>query len=149
MSLNLQNVLVDVVVGQANPYKEEIASLCADFSAFNFHCQVNNMAELMAEADLAIGAGGTTSWERCCIGLPTIIISVADNQEPIAKNIDKNGLGIHLGRSEEVTIEMISDKINKLLDHPEILMDISLKSQQCIDGYGVNRVVDRICEKII
>jgi spore coat polysaccharide biosynthesis predicted glycosyltransferase SpsG len=49
------------------------------------------MAELMLNADLAIGAGGSTSWERCCLGLPTLLYVTADNQKEIAQNLEKTG----------------------------------------------------------
>ena len=70
--LNRPEIAVDVVVGGINPHRRQIEELCAGWPATTCHCQVNNMAELMAGADLAIGAGGTTTWERCCLGLPSV-----------------------------------------------------------------------------
>ena len=68
------------MVGTANPHKADILLLCEALPEARFHWNVTAMAKLMAEADLAIGAGGTTTWERCCLGLPAVLLIVADNQ---------------------------------------------------------------------
>jgi UDP-2,4-diacetamido-2,4,6-trideoxy-beta-L-altropyranose hydrolase len=70
---------VVVVIGAQHPFKELIKKICTKYN-FVCHVQVSYMAKLMAEADLAIGAGGTAIWERCCLGLPAIIICTAENQ---------------------------------------------------------------------
>ena len=70
----------DVVVGGSNWHAEELVERFGDAANIVFHRQVNNMARLMAMADLAIGGGGTTTWERCFLGLPTLTMIMADNQ---------------------------------------------------------------------
>lgn len=60
--------------------------------------QVNNIAELMANSDLAIGAGGTTTWERCCLGLPAIVIGVAENQIELSISCHESGVIVYLGK---------------------------------------------------
>lgn len=61
---------------------------------------VDNMAELMANSDLAIGAAGSTSWERCCLGLPTIMLVLADNQRAIAQALEEAGAAVLLDLAE-------------------------------------------------
>jgi UDP-2,4-diacetamido-2,4,6-trideoxy-beta-L-altropyranose hydrolase len=78
IKLNL-GVQVNVVIGQQHPQKETIRQLCEQHS-YNCHVQTNQMASLMAEADLAIGAGGTAAWERCSVGLPSLCLVTAENQ---------------------------------------------------------------------
>ena len=100
------DIMVDVVVGVSNPHKEEIAAFCSSPMAtswMRFHCQVNNMAEFMARADLALGAGGSTTWERCFLELPSIVTSVAENQKKIAEDCAVAGYITYLGCSETVT----------------------------------------------
>jgi RimJ/RimL family protein N-acetyltransferase len=72
-------VQINVVIGQQHPQKEKIQQLCVQHS-YNCHVQTNQMARLMAEADLAIGAGGTAIWERCSMGLPSLCLLTAENQ---------------------------------------------------------------------
>ena len=78
--LDRPDLTVDIVIGQTNPHRATIEAACHALPGVTFHCQVGNMASLMADADLFIGAGGTSSWERCCIGLPALVIATADNQ---------------------------------------------------------------------
>ena len=79
-SLSLPWLAVDVAIGLSNPHADSIAGLCRDIPLAELHRGADNMAELMMRADLAIGAGGVMSWERCCLALPTIAVDIADNQ---------------------------------------------------------------------
>ncbi len=97
---------VDVIVGASNPHQQTIATFCNSSKNkqwMNYHCQVENMAELMARADIALGAGGSTTWERCFLELPSIVTSVAENQEKIAEDCAAAGYITYLGRAEKVT----------------------------------------------
>ena len=96
---------------------------------------VHNIAELMAESDLAIGAAGSTAWERCCLGLPTILILLASNQKDIAERLDQAG--------SVVLIEAISEipgTISYLRKHPDKLTELSRISSKITDGTGVEMV---------
>ncbi|MBO8158623.1 UDP-2,4-diacetamido-2,4,6-trideoxy-beta-L-altropyranose hydrolase [Thermosyntropha sp.] len=127
LMLNRPDITVDVVVGKANPHKEKIKKLCAIHSNVNYYCQVNNMAELMAEADLAIGAGGATTWERCYMGLPSVVIDIAENQKIVTDYLSKSGFIIYLGISEEVDIYRIHEEIAKIIENTDILLSIKRK----------------------
>jgi UDP-2,4-diacetamido-2,4,6-trideoxy-beta-L-altropyranose hydrolase len=108
----------DVVVGMANPRLEQIRKLCEQHSALHFHGQVCNMAELMATADLAIGAGGTTSWERAFLGLPTIIIPVAENQVAGSEALVSAHAAWNLGFCSEVSVDQIVSAITRARSNP-------------------------------
>jgi RimJ/RimL family protein N-acetyltransferase len=93
----------------------------------------------MAKADLAIGAGGATTWERCCMGLPSIVITVAQNQIPIADALSAQGLIFLIGDCRSVTDDSLSKAIkNNLSEH-----GLGAGSKNCfdlVDGKGVGRV---------
>ncbi len=110
----LHDVQVTVVVGASNERKEDIAYLCKQAGA-RYLCQVSNMAELMAEADLMLGAGGSTTWERCFLRLPAIVIAIAENQVQICEDCAKEGLIFYLGYWDKVRQEDICKAINTLL----------------------------------
>lgn len=74
-------LVVDVVVGNSNPNKLKIKQLCDGIENTHYYCQVSNIAELMAQADLAIGGGGATTWERILMKLPSLVIIIAENQK--------------------------------------------------------------------
>lgn len=107
----IKNITINVVVGRSNPHKEEVKVFCEQNYYMRYLCQVNNMAELMGEADLAIGAGGTTTWERLFLGLESIVICVADNQKKICEDCSREGLINYLGMYTDVLEVDISEAI--------------------------------------
>lgn len=134
------SVAADVVVGSSNTRKESIKDMCKGVPGLEYHCQVDNMAYLMARADLAVGAGGTSTWERCCVGLPAIVTSVAKNQESLARTLDKEGAVSYLGLAGSVTAEDIAVRIKTLAEKPEMLLKMSVKAYGMVDGSGADRV---------
>ena len=128
---------VTVVMGKTAPHIVRIQDFAKQA---NFPCHVivnaNNMAELMANADLAIGAAGSTTWERCCLGLPMVLIVLADNQQVIAKALaDKN------------VVKVVTDMAALDEQLPRLLSEIadnykkfSRQSAKLVDGQGAKRV---------
>jgi UDP-2,4-diacetamido-2,4,6-trideoxy-beta-L-altropyranose hydrolase len=97
--LERPDIEVDVVVGLANPKRDSIRALCDALPNVSFHCQVSNMAELILNADLGIGAGGAAMWERCYLGLPAITVISAANQERTTEDVAATGAIEYLGWS--------------------------------------------------
>lgn len=126
--LGRSDLQVDVVVGKSNPHRMKIEEDCKKHANWQYHCQIDYMARLMNKADLAIGAGGTTTWERCCMGLPAIVVSVAENQEQIAKDSAEYGCIVYLGKSEFVTIKNIEIQLNICLNHSGHVKKLGEKS---------------------
>jgi UDP-2,4-diacetamido-2,4,6-trideoxy-beta-L-altropyranose hydrolase len=83
---------IDVVVGSANPNKELVKRMSQGLKNCTYHENISNMAELMLKADLALGAGGTTTWERCVLGLPAIVTIIAENQREVVFTCKKYSL---------------------------------------------------------
>jgi UDP-2,4-diacetamido-2,4,6-trideoxy-beta-L-altropyranose hydrolase len=140
-SLRYTDIIVDVVVGASNPHKEQIEKFCLTHAKYHFYCQINNIAQLMAKADLAIGAGGTATWERCYLGLPAITISFAHNQEAIAKLAAQAGASIYLGIASDVEVAKIAGTIKQVRQQPEQLKQMSIQAMQLVDGLGIWRVI--------
>lgn len=83
---------ITVVMGATAPWLTNVSQLATDMPwPTTVKVNVSNMAQLMADSDLAIGAAGATSWERCCLGLPTIMLVLAENQRGIAKALKNSG----------------------------------------------------------
>lgn len=139
-SLDGKDMSFVVVADKRNKNIEEIKSLSASDARFSLHSYVLNMDELMAEADIALGAGGSTTWERCCLGLPALITVTAENQNDLAEMGVRSGAMQVLGRWDEVTSEMITGKIEELLNHPEYLVEMSEKAMGLVDGLGAVKV---------
>ncbi|UPW83778.1 UDP-2,4-diacetamido-2,4,6-trideoxy-beta-L-altropyranose hydrolase [Lysinibacillus sp. Ag94] len=106
---------VDVVVGNGNVHKEEIEQICRERN-YHYHCQVSYMAQLMRQADFSIGAGGSSMWERCYVGLPSSSTIVANNQLITTNYADQLGAVINLGWHEDVTVDTYKHFLNGLGD---------------------------------
>lgn len=104
---NANAITVNVIVGANNPCKEEIEKCCMMHTNWHFYCQISTMAEFMNQADLMLGAGGTTTWERCFLQLPAFVTAVAENQIVGCKYLEKCGIIKYLGVFNEVTEESI------------------------------------------
>lgn len=135
---------VDVVIGTQHPCRAEIETNCAA-QGFVCHVQTDRMAELMVAADLAIGAGGSASWERCCLGLPALLVALAENQINIAKALDLIGACIYIGELKSKDMLIMRNAVDNLLRNQDQLMALSRKAYSLVDGLGVNR----ICQKMI
>lgn len=131
---------LDVIVGPANPNLDNIRKLCTDLPRAHVHYNPGNIAELMSNADLAVGAAGATSWERCCLGLPSIVIALAMNQESVAKALADNGLAIYLGTSETATVDVVAATIAELMGKPERIQAMGRACAGVADGKGLQRV---------
>lgn len=149
LSLNRQDMETDVIAGSSNREKEKIKKLCDEHSNVNFHLHVDNMAQLMAKADLAIGAGGISNWERCCVGLPTIALSIDLIQEKILKAMADDGILLYAGKLGEASPEKIGFTITAVLDNPHFKSYLSKRSMKLVDGNGVKRVVEIMLPRII
>jgi UDP-2,4-diacetamido-2,4,6-trideoxy-beta-L-altropyranose hydrolase len=130
---------VDVVIGAQNPRREQIMTLCHQYS-FDCHIEVTNMAELMAMSDMAVGAGGVNVWERCSVGLPAIVICIAENQKAQVEDAAREGL-IYLPDMKNHLAQSIQEHVKALSENKHLRHYFSIKGMQLVDGGGVDRVI--------
>jgi UDP-2,4-diacetamido-2,4,6-trideoxy-beta-L-altropyranose hydrolase len=144
-----QDLRVNVLVGSSNPNKERIEQYCLQYDHFYFHCQVSNIADMISQADIVIGAGGATTWERCFLGVPSMTIVVADNQLEVTKAVSKFGATIHLGMSRNVEANDIKLKLEELLENPNVVKKLAEMSGKLVSHKDVvqSRVVQMILEE--
>lgn len=129
---------VDVVIGQSHPTREAIQSLCQTMSGAHCHVQTTHMANLMATADLAIGAGGSTTWERCALGLPTLALCVAENQREILSNCARQGI-VYVP-DNATTAYALSIHLNAILHNRGLRNFMSRAGMELVDARGSQRV---------
>lgn len=129
------NVEVTVVMGESSPHLHSVASLVKKLT-YNAQVSVDvrNMAEVMANSDVAIGASGSTTWERCCLGLPTVQLITARNQMTVAAHL-KHAEVIQLVQS----VEELPIGLQNLLEN---INNFVTTSKDIIDGLGSGRVVN-------
>lgn len=137
---------ITVVMGPAAPWLDVVKRLAQEMPwPTRVRVGVSDMAQLMADSDLAIGAAGATSWERCCLGLPTAMMVLAENQRYAAGLLETTGAvkTLLLGKT---LVDQISDLIFEATDSAEYIKNISVRASAITDGRGCVNVVDFIFE---
>jgi UDP-2,4-diacetamido-2,4,6-trideoxy-beta-L-altropyranose hydrolase len=152
-TLGRSELSLNVVVGVSNPHRGRIEERCRELAAersmtITFSCQIEHMATIIAAADLAIGGGGTSCWERCCLGLPTIVMAVAENQIAVAQALEEEKAIRYLGLAEHVSNATLMQAITELLDNHSARQEMSANGKRLVDGEGASRVADAIYQAI-
>jgi len=129
----------DIVIGSKD---EKIKDFCKDRQDWNLHVNANNMAELMSKSDLGICAGGSTTWERCALGLPSITLAIAVNQKQLSEFLAKRGLCHYIDSCNKV-----NETLRKYITCPDLLAKQSKLSMDFVDGKGAERCVSIISSK--
>jgi UDP-2,4-diacetamido-2,4,6-trideoxy-beta-L-altropyranose hydrolase len=137
----MQGVVVDVVMGRHAPCLQQVRQQAESLPyPTRILVDVSNMGELMVESDLAIGAAGSTSWERCALGLPSVLVVLAENQRLIANALGAAGAAVITGLDE------LSATLQDFLgqDLKERLDRMSHVARELVDGEGTARVVEEL-----
>ena len=132
---------VDVVVGITNPHRADIERQIAARPRTTLHVQVDNMAQLMARADLAVGAGGSTTWERLCLGLPSLVVTIAENQNRFTEDLHTEGLLTWIGGLDIVGVPELRQALGNAIDRSANHAEIT-KGMELVPGDGASRVAN-------
>ena len=131
-----------VVVGGSNPHLGEIKTAATESCwRVTVKRDATNMPELMAWADVAISAAGSTVWELAFMALPAVLLLLADNQREIGRRLDELGAAVNLEEYEECWVHKITEALKQLICPPERRRTISDRSRELVDGKGAERVV--------
>ena len=135
-----QNIIFDIVLGQNIDEEEAQKALETDEKNINIFRNLKDLDEVMMRADLAIGASGSTNWERISIGLPAIVATTSDDQIEIAKNLGKSRLIYYLGSLSDIAEEDIEKALTEYC-----LGNIEFKVDKYLcDGKGIQRIIDHM-----
>lgn len=137
--------IIQVVMGATAPHIDSIRKAVSKLPwQTDIIVNADNMAELMANADLAIGASGSTTWERCCLGLPSIQLVTADNQAKIASYLQAQKIAfvIHQDNIRPQLIQIMKT----LVENPQNLSEVSYKCSTITDGLGTEKVRELLTE---
>ncbi|TBL67776.1 UDP-2,4-diacetamido-2,4,6-trideoxy-beta-L-altropyranose hydrolase [Paenibacillus thalictri] len=136
---------VDVVIGGANKNYFNIVAQYKFYPNVKIYYNISNVAQIMSQNDISIGAGGTTTWERCILGLPSIIICIAENQIGISSEIDQHGAAINLGWHKDVGTKDIIRCLDELILTPQKIEIMSSKSLELMkESFGAKTVVQEL-----
>ena len=134
------------IVGIYNNKFERLKKLYEKYSNIKIYRHVNDLSRLMLNSDLFIGAGGTTTWERFYMGLPSIVIVISDDQKESIEFLSDMGHIINLGLAKNVTSKTYVQTLQKL--NSDLIYNMSLNNQKLVDGNGSNRIKRQIIELI-
>lgn len=142
------HVQIHAVAGRFNKKLEELRMLERTNDNIHVYADVKNMKDLMISCDVAVSAGGSTLYELCACGTPTVVVTLADNQREAAKTFSENGIMIYAGdiRDDKSCISNIVEAIQLLYAKGDIRREMSEKMQNLVDGYGAARIADKIIQ---
>lgn len=139
VSMPRQGWQIQLVMGSFASESPKIQSLCDQLEVQRIS-SVPSLAPLMASADAAIGAGGTTTWERLCLGLPCITYALADNQVAYSQVLAARGLIEYLGRPEAFDAGELQRVLLRWLQDSDLLQRQSAQAMALVDGQGCVRI---------
>lgn len=142
------DVHTDVVVGAAYQATARLRAIISQHPAMSLYVNVDDIAKLMARADMAIGAPSSASWERCTLSLPSVLITVAENQIRVADELVKARAAVSAGWHSRVTARSVRKIVSELREDQERVAEMSIAAGKVTDGLGVERVVSQIEQMI-
>lgn len=142
--LKFKDKQIHVVVGKGNVNSEAIKNFCKKYSNYYYYFQINNMAEIINKCDIAIGAGGSSTWERCSLGIPSLVVATAPNQLELSRDAAKKEVIKFLGLASEITIMDWQMHIHKFIQNEKLRHKIAENSLELVDGLGIKRIVREI-----
>ena len=134
------------IVGIYNNKFEQLKKLYEKYSNIKIYRHVNDLSLLMLNSDLFIGAGGTTTWERFYMGLPSIVTIISDDQKESIEFLSDMGHVINLGLAKNVTSKTYVQTLQK--PNFDLIYNMSINNQKLVDGNGSNRIKSQIIELI-
>lgn len=133
-----------VIVGIFNQNKEELYALAKQYPNIHLHENVSNMSDYMRQCDIAISAGGSTLYELCACGTPTIVMEIADNQNG-AKTWQDHDYMLYAGniaKNEETCLAACLSHLNAYINNYQLRRSFSERVQNLVDGKGAERIAE-------
>jgi UDP-2,4-diacetamido-2,4,6-trideoxy-beta-L-altropyranose hydrolase len=140
---------VDFVAGLHNPEWTAMNELAKTRPNWRLHTLVSDFFGLMQQADLFIGAGGGTTWERAALGLPTICMTVAHNQQLNAQLLAQAGAHLYLGAHDTLDPQRLIDAVAVLRDNCELRQSLAERSRALVDGKGAQRLAIALAAPVL
>ncbi len=140
--IDIRGLEVKIVVGPVNPATEELKMEIGSHSKYQILSDVMNMPELMAWAEIAVTAGGITSWEMAFMALPSLTMVLADNQSAVAGCIHDCGMAISVGWHNDISVLDIAILLNTIMKTAATRNEMAKIGRKYVDGLGVERVMD-------
>lgn len=140
---------IHVIIGSMNQYEDELLEMKKNNSGIILHKNIKNISDYMRLCELAVSAGGTTLYELCSCGTPTVCFSFADNQKEFAREMGKRTVMLYAGDAREEEIEKnICEKLIAFMDSRQLREKCSANMLKLVDGQGCRRIADIVNKRI-
>lgn len=142
-----RNIVFHIVVGNFNKNKEMLNYLAEMNSNIILHYNVTRMSDLIQNCDVALSAGGSTLYELCACGIPSISYTFADNQLMVANEFSRQNIIYYVGDIRgnlDKCLENIEKKLEIFIKSKKLRKNLSFKMQTLVDGFGANRIIKQI-----
>lgn len=142
---NFKNVNLLVVVGGKYEYINELESLKIFYrDKIEIYQNIKNMSEILNKCDIAIGAPGTTTWERAALGIPSAYITIAPNQKPIIEKLDMKNICLFIGEANRLGNNRFIIKFREFITEPDLLELYSINSRKIVNTHGKENITNII-----
>lgn len=135
---------LDVVVGASTPNLTSLACAIDSMQGVTLYAPATRFGDLMAAADMAICAGGTLNWERCCLGIPAIMGMVAENQRNLLRGLVRARTGVSIGAWQDVSVERLGELFARLRVRPGLIGKFAQRARRVVDGKGAERIASTL-----
>ncbi|MEZ4743581.1 MAG: UDP-2,4-diacetamido-2,4,6-trideoxy-beta-L-altropyranose hydrolase [Bdellovibrionota bacterium] len=132
------------IIGLKNPHRKKILNLTKFIRNINTYDFIKNMAQFMEQIDICIGAGGTTTWERACLGIPMLLVSIAHNQEKICQDLAQDGYIDYLGQADKIDSTVWQKALEEFLTSPIKHSIMSEKLRNLTAGKGLSIITSQL-----
>ena len=138
----IQEIGLDIVLGAAAPSAPGLEKVARRDPRLMLHVDTPHMARLTAEADIGIGAAGSSTWERCTLGLPSLLVVLADNQRGAAQAMAERGAALVVEAADPQFDSVFDRHLMRLLRDAELRRQLAAASAEVCDGLGAGRVAE-------
>lgn len=142
------DLVFDVVVGGSASSLASLRVMAAADPRIRLHVDARDMADLTAAADIGIGAAGSTTWERCILGLPSVLLVLAENQRPAAEALGSRGAALVVDAADVRCNAALDDAVARLISDDVLRWTVSRASATLCDGLGAERVAEALLSTI-
>jgi UDP-2,4-diacetamido-2,4,6-trideoxy-beta-L-altropyranose hydrolase len=142
LKADLRDIDVDIVLGASAPSLPALRDLAATNDRLHLHVDARDMADLTLQADLAVGTAGSTTWERCTLALPSLLVVLADNQRQAAAAIARDGAALVLDLADARFDQDLGESFRRLRDDAALRADLARRSAALCDGLGAGRTAE-------
>ena len=144
---DFEHLTVHTVIGANHPNPDEVKSLVENLPKGYYHENLPSLAGLMLQCDFMIGGGGTTTWEKMCLGVPAIVATIAENQEAFSKALAESGYHLLMNRDDYESQKSLQKTISSAIHDHKWLLDSSENSAKLVDGLGAKKLAFYLLDK--